>query len=72
MQIWAGLPGRGSEVVTRRYCDSWQLIRNIFVTDRQVMIITNREKIKAIRDNARKVARFVPESIRRIIMAYIT
>jgi hypothetical protein len=30
---WAGLPGRGPEVATLRYCDSWQLIRNIFALD---------------------------------------
>ncbi|KAH6874264.1 P-loop containing nucleoside triphosphate hydrolase protein, partial [Thelonectria olida] len=36
------------------------------------MIVTDRDKMKAIRDNARKVARFVPESIGRMIVAYIS
>jgi hypothetical protein len=59
-------------VTTLRHCDSWQLIRNIFVIDGQVMIVTDRDKMKAIRDNARKVARFVPELIGRMIVGYIT
>jgi superfamily II DNA helicase RecQ len=72
VHTWGGLPGRGPEVTTLRHCDSWQLIRNIFVTDGQVMIVTDRDKMKAIRDNARKVARFVPELIGRMIVGYIT
>ncbi|KAK2684833.1 hypothetical protein QWA68_016741 [Fusarium oxysporum] len=68
---WGGLPGRGPEVATLRHCDSWQLIRNIFVLDGQVMIVTDRDKMKAIRDNGRKVARFLPDPIGRMIVAYI-
>ncbi|KAK7230149.1 hypothetical protein V2G26_002319 [Clonostachys chloroleuca] len=57
VHIWGGLPGRGPELTTMRHCDSWQLIRNVFVMDGQVMIVTDRDKMKAIRDNGRKVAR---------------
>ncbi|KAJ0360120.1 hypothetical protein COL26b_014168 [Colletotrichum chrysophilum] len=58
VHAWGGLPGRGPEVATLRHCDSWQLIRNIFVLDGQVMMVTDRDKMKAIRDNSRKVARW--------------
>ncbi|VTO81898.1 unnamed protein product, partial [Fusarium graminearum] len=71
VHTWGGLPGRGPEVMTLRHCDSWQLIRNIFIMDGQVMIVTDRDKMKAIRDNGRKVARFVPDRIGRMIVAYI-
>ncbi|KAH7169496.1 hypothetical protein DER46DRAFT_481947, partial [Fusarium sp. MPI-SDFR-AT-0072] len=57
---WGRLPGRGPEVATLRYCNSWQLIRNIFALDGQIMLVTDRDKMKAIRDNGRKVARFLP------------
>ncbi|KNB06401.1 hypothetical protein FOXG_07122 [Fusarium oxysporum f. sp. lycopersici 4287] len=69
---WGGLPGRGPEVATLRHCDSWQLIRNVFVLDGQVMIVTDRDKMKAIRDNGRKVARFLPDPVGRMIVAYIS
>ena len=68
---WGGLPGRGPEITMLRYCDLWQLMRNIFILDRQVIIVTNRDKMKAIRDNGRKVVQFVPDWIGRIIVAYI-
>ncbi|KAK6706732.1 hypothetical protein SNK04_004235 [Fusarium graminearum] len=71
MHTWGGLPGRGPEITTLRHCDSWQLIRNVFILDGQVMIVTDRDKMKAIRDNGRKVARFVPDRIGRIVVAYI-
>ncbi|KAL9563895.1 hypothetical protein ACKAV7_011930 [Fusarium commune] len=71
VHTWGGLPGRGPEITTLRHCDSWQLMRNIFILDRQVMIVTDRDKMKAIRDNGRKVARFVPDWIGRMIVAYI-
>jgi hypothetical protein len=37
----------------------------------QVVIVTDRDKMKAIRDNRRKVARFMPDRIGRMIMVYI-
>jgi superfamily II DNA helicase RecQ len=72
VHTWGGLPGRGPEITTLRHCDSWQLLRNIFMLDGQVMIVTDRDKMKAIRDNGRKVARFMPDRIGRMIVAYIT
>lgn len=69
--IWGGQPGRGPELTTLRHSDSWQLIRNVFIQDGQVMIVTDRDKMKAIRENGRKVARFMPDAIGRIMVAYI-
>ena len=71
VHVWGGQPGRGPEVTTLRHCDTLQVMRNIFIYDGQVMIITDRDKMKAIRDNGRKVARFVPERIGRMMVAYI-
>ena len=36
-----------------------------------MILVTDRDKIKAIRDIRRKVARFLPERIGRILLAYI-
>lgn len=35
------------------------------------MLVTDRDKMKAIRDNGRKVARFLPDLIGRMIVVYI-
>ncbi|PHH49740.1 hypothetical protein CFIMG_007654RA00001 [Ceratocystis fimbriata CBS 114723] len=72
VHTWLGLPGRGPEVMTLRHCDSWQLMRNIFVYDGMVMVVTDRDKMKAIHDNGKKVARFAPENIGQMLVAYIT
>ncbi|KID81227.1 recQ family helicase [Metarhizium guizhouense ARSEF 977] len=69
--VWYGQPGRGPELMTLRHCDTWQLMRNIVLYDGQVMIITDRDKMKAIRDMGRKVARFLPDRLGRMMVAYI-
>jgi hypothetical protein len=71
VHTWGGLPGRGPETITLRHCDSWQLMRDIFILDGQVMIVTDRDKMKAIGDSGRKVARFIPDRIGLMIVAYI-
>lgn len=71
VHTWGGQPGRGPEVIILRHCDSWQLVCNVFVLDGQVMIVTDRDKMKAICDNGRKVARFLPDRIGRMVVAYI-
>lgn len=35
------------------------------------MIVTDRDKMKAIRGNGRKVARFLPEAIGKMMIAYV-
>jgi superfamily II DNA helicase RecQ len=69
--IWGGQPGRGPEVMTMRHCDGEQLIRNIFVFDGQVFVVTDRDKSKAIRDVGIKVARFLPGHVGEMMIAYI-
>ncbi|KAK4205950.1 hypothetical protein QBC37DRAFT_462707, partial [Rhypophila decipiens] len=71
VHVWGGQPGRGPELLTMRHSDSWQLIRNVFVLEGQVMLVTERDKSKAIRDNGRKVARFLPDRIGKMLVAYI-
>jgi len=70
--VWAGQPGRGPELTTMRHCDSWQLLRNVFVVGGAVLIVTDRDKMKAIRDNGHKVARLLPDRVGRMMVAYIT
>ena len=57
--------------MTIKYYDTQQMIRNTFVFDRQLIMITDRDKSRAIRGLGRKVARFLPERVGRIIVAYI-
>jgi hypothetical protein len=72
VHIWGGQPGRRPEVITLRHGDTWQLLRNIFIYDRALLIVIDRDKIKAIRSIRRKVAHFLPNRLGRIMVAYIT
>jgi hypothetical protein len=71
--IWGGQPGRGPEIATLKHCDIEQLPKNIFVFDGQVVIITDRDKSKGLGGGTggRKVARFLPERLSRMMVAYI-
>lgn len=57
--------------MTLRHCDTWQLMRNIIVHNKTVMIVTDRDKMKEIRSQGRKTARFLPANGSRMIIAYI-
>ena len=70
VHVWGGQPGRGPEIMTIKHCDTQQLVRNIFVFDGQVVLITDRDKSRAIRGIGRKVARFLPERIGKMVVAY--
>ena len=69
--VWGGQPGRGPEIITLRHCDTQQLVRNVFVVAGDVMLVTDRDKAKAIRGLGRKVARFLPARVGRLLVAYI-
>ncbi|KEF50778.1 uncharacterized protein A1O9_13170, partial [Exophiala aquamarina CBS 119918] len=71
MHIWGGQPGRGPEMTTLKHCDTQQLMRNVFVFDGAVMLITDRDKNRSIRGLGRKVARFFSERVSRMVVAYI-
>ncbi|KAH6661461.1 hypothetical protein F5X68DRAFT_178705 [Plectosphaerella plurivora] len=71
VHIWGGQPGRGPELTTLRHCDSWQLMRNVFVQDGEVLLVTDRDKAKATRESSRKVARFLPEAVGKMVVAYV-
>jgi hypothetical protein len=70
--LWSGQPARGPELMTMAHCDTRQLPRSLFIFDGQVMLVTDRDKAKAIRGVGRKVARFLPERLGRIAVAYVT
>lgn len=71
IHIWGGQPGRGPEMTTLKFCDTQQVMRNVFVFDGGVMLITDRDKNRSIRGLGRKVARFLPKRVSRMVVAYI-
>ncbi|KAH7010574.1 uncharacterized protein B0I36DRAFT_370192 [Microdochium trichocladiopsis] len=64
-QLW------DDEVGNFLMCDTKDMLRNVFLFDGQVMLVTDRDKGKAIRGIGRKVARFLLETVGRLMVAYI-
>ena len=58
-------------MTTLKHCDTAQVMRNVFVFDGEVLLITDRDKNRSIRGLGRKVARFLPARIGRMVIAYI-
>lgn len=65
------MPGRRPEVSTMRHCNRLQVMQNCFIYNRSVIIVTDRDKAKSIRDMGRKVAQFLPDDIGRMLIIYI-
>lgn len=69
--IWGDQPGRGPEITTLKHCDTQQVVRNVFVFNGQMLMITDRDKRVAIHGLGRKVARFIPERLGKMMVAYV-
>ncbi|KAK4441873.1 hypothetical protein QBC34DRAFT_432084, partial [Podospora aff. communis PSN243] len=67
VHIWGGQPGRGPEMTTLKHCDTEELPRNVFVFDGLVVLITDHDKQR----KGRRVARWLPEDVSRIMVAYV-
>ncbi len=46
-------------------------MRNVFLYNGHVMVVTDRDKAKSIRDMGRKVARFLLDTMGRVFVVYI-
>ncbi|KAK5996336.1 hypothetical protein PT974_03092 [Cladobotryum mycophilum] len=71
VHIWSGQPGRGPEMTTIKHCDTQELPKNMFVFDGQMMLVTDRDKSRSIKGRGRMVARFLPEHLSLMMVAYI-
>ena len=58
-------------MTTLKHCDTAQVMRNVFVFDGEVLLIIDCDKNRSICGLGRKVARFLPARIDRIVIAYI-
>ncbi|KPI44936.1 ATP-dependent DNA helicase tlh1, partial [Cyphellophora attinorum] len=71
VHVWGGQPGRGLELTTIRYADTVEVPRNVYVFEGDVLIISDRDKNRTVRGFGRKVARFLPRRLGRMMVAYL-
>jgi hypothetical protein len=71
IHITGGQPGRGTEITTLRYANAMQSMRNIFIKEGQVMIVTEYNKSVAVMDQVKVIPRFLPEQVGKLLVIYL-
>jgi hypothetical protein len=69
--ITGGQPGRGTEIMTLRYANAMQSMRNVFVKEGQVMIVTEYHKSMAMMGQVKIIPRFLPERVGKLLVVYL-
>ena len=71
IHLTRGLPGRGTEVTTIKWCNTRQTMRNIFVCHGQLMVVIEYNKNRASTNNSFYVARILPSLVSQILFQYL-
>jgi hypothetical protein len=71
MHICSGVLARGPKILTIRYTNVVQSMRNIFILDRQVMWVTGYHKSQALTGQPKTIPRFLPSRIGQYLIAYL-
>lgn len=66
-----GMPGRSPEVTTIKYQNSRQVMRNVFVHNGRLAIITEYHKARSHTNHAFYVVRVLPQLVSEIIFQYL-
>lgn len=71
VHIAGGGPARGRELLGIRHTNAAQNMRNAFITDGQVMVVTAYHKSQAITGKQKVIPRFLPSRIGQFFAAYL-
>lgn len=71
IHLTSGQPARGSELLTLRYANSATSLRNFYIQDGQVMIVTDYYKNRMQHGLAKVTPRFLPRAVGRLFVAYV-
>ena len=66
-----GLPGRGTEITTMKWCNTRHVMRNIFVYHGRLIVITEYTKARYKTNQSFYIVRFLPLSVSRILFQYL-
>ena len=71
IHIMGGQPGWGTEITTLRYANAMQSMRNIFMKEGRVMVVTEYHKSMAMTDQLKVIPRFLPERVGKLLVIYL-
>ena len=67
-----GLPGRGTEVATIKWCNTRQVSRNVFIYHGRLIVVLEYHKARAITNNSFYVVRVLPRLVSQMLFQYLT
>ena len=71
IHITGGQPARGTEITVLRHMNAQQNMRNIYVQDGRVMLVTRYHKAQALTGQLRVIPRFLPTRVGQLLVAYL-
>jgi Orsellinic acid/F9775 biosynthesis cluster protein D len=71
IHLTGGMPGRGSEITTIKWCNTRHTMRNIFVYHGRLMVLIEYNKTRASTNNAFYIARILPLTMSRVLFQYL-
>jgi hypothetical protein len=71
LHFTGGLPGRGTEVATIKWCNTRQVSRNVFVYHGRLILVLEYHKARAITNNSFYVVRVLPKAVSQILFQYL-
>jgi hypothetical protein len=66
-----GIPGRGTEVTTIKWCNTRHVMRNVFVYQGRLVIITEYTKARGRMNKSFYIVRFLPLLVSQILFQYL-
>lgn len=71
LHFTGGLPGRGTEITTIRWCNTRQSLRNIFVHNGRLVIVIEYNKTRASTNHSFYVVRVLPLVVSEMLFIYL-
>jgi hypothetical protein len=66
-----GLPGRGTEIATIKWCNTRQVLRNIFVYHGRLIVVIEYHKARSMTNSSYFVIRVLPVLVSKIMFLYL-
>jgi len=71
IHITGSQQGCGTEITTLRYANAIQSMRNIFIKEAQVMIVTKNHESVVVTDQLKVISRFLRERVGKLLVIYV-
>jgi superfamily II DNA helicase RecQ len=71
IHITGGQPARGTEITILRYLNAQQNMRNVYIQDGRVIVVTRYHKAQVSTGQLRVIPRFLPTRVGQLLVAYL-